>query len=81
MPKNTNTKISDGIKRKIECKLVGVGDIMIADKYQLLSSVSGHHIVAASKGKILEVTGMRNSQEECVRGGGVAVLRFRRSFC
>ena len=67
MPKNTSTKISDEIKRKIEFQ-VGSESSQI---YRLLLSIGGHHIVTASEGKILEDMG--NSQDECVREG--AALR------
>ena len=68
MAKNTSTNISDETKRKIEFKSVGVGESERLQIYRLLSPIGGHHIVAASKGKILE--DMRNSQDGCVRRSG-----------
>lgn len=64
MPKNASTKISDEIKRKIQFKLLGVGEL-----HRRYISVSDHHIVAASEKKDI----MRNSQDECVRWSGGAV--------
>jgi hypothetical protein len=65
MYKNASTK-SDEMKRKTEFKSE------TWQIYRLISSIGGHHIVPARRILELSPEGMRNSQDECVRGSGAS---------